>query len=249
MVDYSTYDGQYAIGFTLGFTPAGGGGGTSITGLLEQEVPGREFNDATIEPVNGAGAGIQSGIPGFVKQSDCPGKYTYKKAMHGLMEGIWGVRGTFLLTLPTGETYSGAGYLAKVRTAKLDANVMTDEILLKIDGGWVWAANAGAVASQFSIGTGTINLTATPDAKDGTGKRVQVITLANPVGNANAITIAKGAVNGCDNLGAAFSITLAPGAQTTITTCGEGAVIGGANEALDVTATGAQKLGVTIVMY
>jgi hypothetical protein len=101
-------------------------------------------------------------------------------------------------------------------------------------------------------GASSIDLTALagPNAGvvDGTGLRVQAIKLSNPAANANPITIAKGAAAGYAGLGAAFSLTLAPGAEVTLFNNDAGADIGVANKSLDLTGTGTQALSVGIVL-
>jgi hypothetical protein len=85
-------------------------------------------------------------------------------------------------------------------------------------------------------------------AVNGTGLRVQTIKIRNKATNANAMTIAKGASNGYDGLGANFSITLVPGAEMLVLLNDGGTDIGATNKTLDVAGTLTQVVEVGIVM-
>jgi len=111
----------------------------------------------------------------------------------------------------------------------------------------------GALFDQaLTSGTATIDLTALVGANtktvNGTGLRVQVLRLRNPATNANPISIAKGASNGYDGLGANFKDTLAPGAEFLRYLNDAGSDIGSGNKTLDLAGTGAQVLEVEIIM-
>jgi hypothetical protein len=112
----------------------------------------------------------------------------------------------------------------------------------------LWAAAQVALAA----GTKTLDLTALLGTNelitDGTGLRVQVLRLRNPSTNANPISIAKGAANGYDGLGADFKVTLAPGAEHLILTNDAGSDISGTNKNLDMVGTGVQALDVGIAL-
>jgi len=111
----------------------------------------------------------------------------------------------------------------------------------------------GALFKQaLSNGAATIDLTALVGANtktvDGTGLRVQVLRVRNPATNANPISIAKGASNGYDGLGANFKLTLQPGAEALVFANDAGSDIGSTNCTLDLAGTGAQVLEVEIIM-
>ena len=111
----------------------------------------------------------------------------------------------------------------------------------------------GALFQQaLAAGVATIDLTALDGFNDkavnGTGLRVQLLRVRNPATNANPISIAKGAANGYDGLGAAFKVTLAPGAEATFFPNDAGSDVGAANCTLDLAGTLAQALDVEIIM-
>ena len=114
------------------------------------------------------------------------------------------------------------------------------------------ATKVAAFQKALSAGAATIDLAALVGtngaALDGTGLRVQAILLKNPATNANAITVAIGASNGYDGLGADFSITLQPDAHALIFANNSGGYIGPTKKTLDLSGTLAQVLDVIIVM-
>lgn len=114
------------------------------------------------------------------------------------------------------------------------------------------ATKVASFAQAMTVGAATIDLTdllgSNGAAVDGSGLRVQAIKLRNKSTNANPITVAKGASNGYDGLGADFSVTLAVGAEITILPNDAGSDIGAANCELDVSGTGSQVLECIIVM-
>ena len=83
---------------------------------------------------------------------------------------------------------------------------------------------------------------------DGNGKRLQFLRLRNKSVNANPMTFAKGASNGYDGLGSAFSITLVPGAELLIRLNDGGNDIGDGNKTIDVTGTSAQIIEAELVI-
>ena len=114
------------------------------------------------------------------------------------------------------------------------------------------STTVAAFEQALSSGTATIDLRALLGtnniAVDGNGLRAQFIKFRNKSTNANPITIAKGASNGYDGLGAAFSIALAVGAEFLMKLNDGGNDIGATNKTLDLTGTGAQVLECEIVM-
>lgn len=108
----------------------------------------------------------------------------------------------------------------------------------------------------LSAGAVTINLASLPGlngeagAVDGTGLKVQSITLKNKASNANAMTITEGASNGHPTLGSSFSVTLLPGQSIQLFNDGVdvGTDIAAGDRTIDVAGTGAQVLAVHVVM-
>lgn len=110
-------------------------------------------------------------------------------------------------------------------------------------------------ATKYSAGTkalvagaGTIDLTSLPDANGVagavtlTGLKLASVKFRNKSTNANPMTIAKGAANGCTALGSAFSITLQVGEEVTYLGKDLAADISGTDKTFDVTGTGTQTL-------
>jgi hypothetical protein len=114
------------------------------------------------------------------------------------------------------------------------------------------ATLVASFAAALSGGVLTLDLTALVGtngiAVDGTGLRVQVLRLKNSATNGNPISVAKGSSNGYDGLGAAFKITLAPGAEALVFGNDAGSDIGGTNKTLDLAGTLVQALDVEIVI-
>ena len=136
------------------------------------------------------------------------------------------------------RTVTQAGFNAAQRTLKSDSSP---------------PVTCGSLFQQvLTDGAATIDLAALDGLNDkvvnGTGLRVQLLRIKAPSSNVNPITVAKGASNGYDGFGAAFSVTLQPGAEATFLTNDAGSDIGSANKTLDLTGTGAQALDVEIIM-
>jgi hypothetical protein len=111
---------------------------------------------------------------------------------------------------------------------------------------------AALFSKALAAGVATIDLTALDGTNDlvidGSGLRVQLLRVRNPATNANPITISIGAANGYDGFGAAFSLTLAPGAEATLYANDSGSDIGATKKNLDLAGTLAQALDVEVVM-
>jgi len=161
---------------------------------------------------------------------------------------MYAVTATLIEVLPAAQapgaateaarTVTQAGFNAAQRTLKSDSSP---------------PVTCGALFQQaLTGGAATIDLTALDGFNDkvvsGTGLRVQLLRVKNPVTNANPITVAKGASNGYDGFGAGFSVTLQPGAEATLLTNDAGGDIGSGNKTLDLTGTGTQALDVEIIM-
>ena len=102
----------------------------------------------------------------------------------------------------------------------------------------------------MTAGAATLDLRAcegTQGAVDLNGLKPRVIIIEAKAGNANPITIAKGASNGYTGFGAAFSITLQPGQKVMIDDNGAGTAVSGTVKTLDVSGTGTQGLNYMIV--
>ena len=101
-------------------------------------------------------------------------------------------------------------------------------------------------------GSGSIDLRAligsNGAAVDGNGLRAQFVKLTALGTNANAITISKGVSSGYDGLGAAFSISLMPGAELLVRLVDGGSDIGSSNKTLDLAGIGSQGIVGEIVM-
>ena len=103
---------------------------------------------------------------------------------------------------------------------------------------------------DMTAGAATLDLRAcegTQGAVDLNGLKPRVIIIEAKAGNANPITIAKGASNGYTGFGAAFSITLQPGQKVMIDDNGAGTAVSGTVKTLDVSGTGTQGLNYMIV--
>lgn len=104
----------------------------------------------------------------------------------------------------------------------------------------------------LSGGAATIDLTNMPGtngaAVNGTGLKVRAFKFLNPATNANPITIATGASNGYALAGSAFSVTLAPGQETSMYLKDGAPAIGSGAKTLDLTGTGSQVLHAILVI-
>ena len=114
------------------------------------------------------------------------------------------------------------------------------------------ATKVAVFEKALSGGAATIDLTALTGTNSatvvGSGLRVQVLRVKAPATNGNPITIAKGASNGYDGLGASFSHALVPGGEATFFLNDAGGDIGGTNKNLDLAGTGSQVLQVEVVL-
>jgi hypothetical protein len=92
----------------------------------------------------------------------------------------------------------------------------------------------------MTAGAATIDMTAlllNGVAVTLSGLEPRVIRATALTGNAGNITIAKGASNGYDGMGAAFSVTLEPGQSFMFEGTTTGNAVGGANKTLDLSGT------------
>lgn len=108
------------------------------------------------------------------------------------------------------------------------------------------------LAYTMTAGAATIDLRAligtNGAAVDGNGLRAQFVKIINPITNANAITISKGASNGYDGLGSSFSIALVPGGELLVKLNDGGADIGATNKTLDLAGVGSQVITGEVLM-
>ena len=141
----------------------------------------------------------------------------------------------------------------------VDANLYTDKSVCYGPAGTAMTTLTGLTqAAHFmkalSGGVGTIDMEALPNVNGGavvvgTGLRVKWAYFANPSTNANPITISFGAANPYVGFGAAFNITLAPGAKFgPIFTNDAGSDISGTCSDLDLAGTGVQALECEFVL-
>jgi len=161
---------------------------------------------------------------------------------------MYAVTATLIEVLPAAQAPGAATEAARTVT---QAGFNAAQRVLKSDSSP--PVTCGALFQQaLTAGAATIDLTALDGFNDkavnGTGLRVQLLRVKNPATNANPITVAKGASNGYDGLGAAFSVTLQPGAEATFLTNDAGGDIAAGNKTLDLTGTGSQALDVEIIM-
>jgi hypothetical protein len=92
----------------------------------------------------------------------------------------------------------------------------------------------------MTAGAGTIDMTALAlqDASITiTGLKPRGVLFTALAANAGTITIAKGASNGYDGLGAAFSIALEPGMSMAVYFSTQGNAVSGTNKTLDLSGT------------
>ena len=85
-------------------------------------------------------------------------------------------------------------------------------------------------------------------AVSGTGLRVQFLKFRNKATNANPMTLTKGAANGYDGLGTAFSVALPPGGEALVRAVDGGSDIGSANKTLDLAGVGTEVAELAIVL-
>jgi hypothetical protein len=115
------------------------------------------------------------------------------------------------------------------------------------------ATKYSAGQQALTSGSATLDLTSLPDengtagAVTLTGLKLAVVKFRNKATNANALTIAKGASNGCSSLGSAFSITLQPGEEVTYLGQALAANVDSTHKTFDVTGTGSQVLEFELV--
>ena len=114
------------------------------------------------------------------------------------------------------------------------------------------ATKAVAIEQALTAGAATVDLTSLTGTNgasvDGTGLKVQCIKLRNKATNSNPMTIVKGAATGYDGFGAAFSVTLAVGAEVTVYANDNGSDISGTNKHLDLSGTLVEVAELVIVM-
>jgi hypothetical protein len=98
------------------------------------------------------------------------------------------------------------------------------------------AMTAGAATIDFTSLTGTFGTVSA------NGLKPRAVLFQNPATNANAITIAVGASNGHPLLGAAFSVTLAPGETIVKDLVDQGTTVDSTHKTIDISGTGTQAL-------
>lgn len=105
--------------------------------------------------------------------------------------------------------------------------------------------------ATLSGGALTVDLTAMSGtngaAVSASGLTPRCIKFQNPSGNANPITIAKGAASGYTGLGATFLLTLQPGQEASFYLAANGTAVSGGVKTFDLTGTASQALNVIVV--
>jgi len=106
-------------------------------------------------------------------------------------------------------------------------------------------------AKALSAGSGTIDLTALSGTNGAAvslnGLKVQFAKFQALANNANPITLAKGASNGYELLGAGWSITLQPGQEVLLDLNNAAPAVGGSAKTIDLSGTGTQGVNVELV--
>lgn len=120
------------------------------------------------------------------------------------------------------------------------------------------SSNPGAVTKQvnfektLSSGAGTIDLRnlvgAAGAVVDANGLKVKFAKLRGKNGNANPITITKGASNGLDAFGTAFSFDLKADQEALFYLADGSITIDSTHKTLDLAGTGSQVLQVELIM-
>lgn len=104
----------------------------------------------------------------------------------------------------------------------------------------------------LSNGAATIDLTTLTGTNgkvvSGSGLKVQVLKLKAKGTNANVITAAKGASNGYELAGAAWSVALMPGQEVTFFGNDATPDIAAGAKTIDLAGTGTQSLEVVVIM-
>ena len=114
------------------------------------------------------------------------------------------------------------------------------------------AAKVAGFLLDLVAGAATIDLRALSATNgtilDGNGLKVQAVKFRNKSTNANDITLAVGAANGYELLGAGWTLTLKPGDEALFYKKDTGPDIDATHKIIDVTGTGAQVLECLLVL-
>jgi hypothetical protein len=246
-----TDNASLGFGVALAFTPASGVGvgvAVALDAIMEVTPPGRNSPPVMWTPLDGTQAGMEQAVAGEVKVTESSLKCAYTAARYAILEALNRIAGTYVLTLNDGRILTGINtVMTKITQSQITGTALQAiEMTFSVPGGWT---STGGIVSDLTAtmtaGAVTVDLTAAPTT--GTGKKVQAITFLALATNANQITIAKGASSGCDNLGAHFSVTLAPGQQTTVYMDTAATAISSSNKNLDVSGTLAQAVQMHIL--
>lgn len=103
------------------------------------------------------------------------------------------------------------------------------------------ATDCAFLEQVLTASAATIDLTALPHmgrTVDATGKKIQVLKLAAPVGNGNPITVTPGASNGYDAFGASWSVTLQPGQEVLYKGSDSTPDVGAEDKTIDLAGSG-----------
>ena len=163
-----------------------------------------------------------------------------------------GAGATVALNVTGVGAWSGTGSVTKVDHSEgaPDKNYTVD-VTISLNAGWTFTPASGAIIIAFTqamtSGAYTLDLYAAPYGSAlVNGKRIQKITFSNPA--ATAMTVAKGASSGCDELGSSFSATVGAGGSQTFYPAGEGSVLGSTVRTFDFTGTTTQLLTVFAII-
>ena len=114
------------------------------------------------------------------------------------------------------------------------------------------ATKVAAFQKALAAGVATIDLTAlvgtNGEIVDGSGLKVQCLKVANPVTNANPISITEGAANGYAAFGAGWKLTLSPGMEALLYGDDDAPDVAAGDKNIDLAGTGSQALDVLIVL-
>lgn len=102
----------------------------------------------------------------------------------------------------------------------------------------------------MTLGAATVDLTSlllNGVAVTLTALKPRVVRVTALVANSGSVTVAKGASNGYDGMGSAFSVTLEPGQSFMFEFYTTGNAVGGSNKTLDLTGSGTDGVRLTTV--
>jgi len=154
------------------------------------------------------------------------------------VNGVYNFTDRVVETIETGIEFAANAQITHAPGTTLTLNATSSPVATKFSGA-EYALVAGAKTLDFTALTGIVTTV------DGSGLRPRVVSMRN-TGVAD-ITIAKGASNGSDMFGSAWTITLRPGEPLKRALSSTGpAVVSGTNKTVDLTGTGTDTLEFSI---